>query len=103
MSEINFMEVLTRLRPDASWVPGETYEDIVWLDAEQSKPSLEECEEYWLTLEPRLVHEEILTSRQAAYREQSDPVYFQMQRGEASEQDWLDSVASVREQYPYPN
>ena len=38
-------DVLQQLRPAAEWVAyGDTYEDIVWLDEVQSKPSKEEVE-----------------------------------------------------------
>ena len=38
-------DVLQQLRPAAQWVAyGDTYEDIVWLDEVQSKPSKEEVE-----------------------------------------------------------
>lgn len=41
------------------------------------------------------------TQRAAAYPTQSDPIYFQWQRGLKTEQEWLDAVAAVHAQYPY--
>jgi hypothetical protein len=40
--------------------------------------------------------------RAAAYRDEADPLFFKVQRGEALEQDWLDKVAEIRARYPYP-
>jgi hypothetical protein len=40
--------------------------------------------------------------RRNAYAEASDPVFFSWQRGEAEQQDWLDAVKAVKDQYPYP-
>ena len=40
-------------------------------------------------------------SRAAAYPTQSDPIYFQWQRGVKTEQEWLDAVAAIHTQYPY--
>jgi hypothetical protein len=41
------------------------------------------------------------SQRAAAYQTQSDPIYFQWQRGLKTEQEWLDAVAAVHAQYPY--
>jgi hypothetical protein len=40
--------------------------------------------------------------RQAAYAAQSDPIFFLYQRGDATEQEWLDAVDAVKAQFPYP-
>lgn len=32
----------------------------------------------------------------------ADAIYMKWQRGEATEQDWLDKVQEIRERYPYP-
>lgn len=39
--------------------------------------------------------------RRHAYTLEADPLFFQWQRGEATEQDWLDKVAEIRDRYPY--
>lgn len=41
--------------------------------------------------------------RAAAYRDEADPLFFKYQRGEASEQEWLDKVEEIRERFPYPD
>jgi hypothetical protein len=40
-------------------------------------------------------------ARAAAYQSESDPLFFKWQRGEGTEQEWLDAVASIRDRYPY--
>ena len=40
--------------------------------------------------------------RAEAYRLEADPLFFKWQRGEATEQEWLDKVQQIRERYPYP-
>ena len=40
--------------------------------------------------------------RAAAYRDEADPLFFKVQRGEALEQEWLDKVTEIRARYPYP-
>lgn len=38
--------------------------------------------------------------RADAYRTKSDPLFFKWQRGEATEQQWLDKVAEIKAAYP---
>jgi hypothetical protein len=39
--------------------------------------------------------------RLAAYTLESDPIYFKWQRGEATQQEWLDKIAEIKARYPY--
>ena len=38
--------------------------------------------------------------RAQSYREESDPLFFKWQRGEATEQDWLAKVAEIKSRWP---
>ena len=40
--------------------------------------------------------------RQQQYAKLSDPIFMQYQRGEATEQEWLDAVQAVKDANPYP-
>ncbi len=40
--------------------------------------------------------------RRTDLRNEADPIFFKWQRGEATEQDWLDKVAEIRARYPKP-
>ena len=42
------------------------------------------------------------SNRQAAYTQEADPLFFKYQRGEATEQEWLDKIEEIRARYPYP-
>ena len=46
--------------------------------------------------------EEQQANRQDAYAAEADPIFFKYQRGEATEQEWLDKIEEIRERYPYP-
>lgn len=46
--------------------------------------------------------EEQEPKRAQAYREEADPIFFQAQRGKATQQDWLDKIAEIEARYPYP-
>ena len=39
--------------------------------------------------------------REAAYKTESDPINFMYQRGEATQQEWLDKVAEIKARFPY--
>jgi len=39
--------------------------------------------------------------RLLAYTAEADPIYFKWQRGEATQQEWLDKIAEIKARYPY--
>lgn len=41
----------------------------------------------------------IEAQRAEAYRNESDPLFFKSQRGEATQQEWLDKVAEIKARY----
>jgi uncharacterized protein (DUF1501 family) len=43
----------------------------------------------------------IRIARQQAFQVEADPLFFAWQRGENSEQAWIDKVAEIRARYPY--
>jgi hypothetical protein len=42
-------------------------------------------------------------SRAAAFAAEADPLFFQVQRGEALQEDYDAKVAEIRSRYPYPS
>ena len=42
------------------------------------------------------------TERRNAYEQESDPLFFKWQRGEATEQEWRAKVAEIQARYPNP-
>ena len=45
----------------------------------------------------------VTEARRTAYQLESDPIFFQWQRGESyTEQDWKDKVAEIDARLPYP-
>jgi len=46
--------------------------------------------------------EQAKAQRADAYRNEADPLFFKYQRGEGSEQEWLDKVQEIRDRFPYP-
>jgi hypothetical protein len=45
---------------------------------------------------------EVDALRHAAYVAESDPLFFQYQAGEITEQEWLDKRAEIKSRYPNP-
>jgi hypothetical protein len=42
------------------------------------------------------------SERQGAYIREADPLFFKWQRGEATEQEWLEKIAEIKARYPNP-
>lgn len=42
-------------------------------------------------------------NRAAAYAEESDPLFFKAQRGEATTDEWTAKVAEIKTRFPYPS
>lgn len=76
------------------------YDDITWLD-EREKPTREDCDSLWPFLRIELHNEDARTSRERAYREESDSLFFSFQRGESTEEEWLSKVNEIRSRFPY--
>jgi hypothetical protein len=46
--------------------------------------------------------EEADNARKAAYASEADPLFFKSQRGEVTEQVWLDKIEEIKARYPKP-
>jgi hypothetical protein len=51
---------------------------------------------------PVPTREEVEQARQAAYQQTADPLFFEYQRGDATEAEWLAAVQAVKDAHPYP-
>jgi len=50
----------------------------------------------------QVAYDQVTFNRQQGYQSTSDPIFMQYQRGEATEQEWLDAVQAVKDANPYP-
>ena len=57
---------------------------------------------FWIAEGPIVNYEDAKLRRRYAYQCESDPIYFQWQRGLKTEQEWADKVAEINARYPYP-
>ena len=98
----NYPAVLTATHPGAQWsLSGNDYATLQWYD-DTPKPTQAELDAAWPAVQQARQQAEVETQRKNAYREEADPLFFSYQRGEVTEQEWLDAVDSIRARYPYP-
>jgi hypothetical protein len=48
----------------------------------------------------QLKAEEADRARKMAYQFEADPLFFKAQRGEVTQQEWLDKIAEIKARYP---
>ena len=93
--------VISKIRPSAKWsLDQNRFETLRWFD-ESEKPSYQEILDAWEDLSLELENKKIEDSRRAAYREESDPIFFEYQRGDVEKEVWLAKVREIKERYPY--
>lgn len=75
-------------------------QDEVSFDHEPTEEELKAAFPNYLTAKADRNNQLATLNRAAAYKEESDPIFFKWQRGEATEQEWLDKVAEIKARYP---
>lgn len=99
---IRISEALQSLRPGAEWVlRGNEYAGLEWLDTKQSQPTEAEVAAEVARLQAELPNKIAKQNRAEAYKLEADPLFFKAQRGEATQQEWLDKVAEIQQRFPY--
>jgi len=99
----DYAAALSSIRPGAGWsMSGNDLATLEWFD-ETEPPTQAELDAAWPQVQYDREYARVQAERQAAYVAESDPVFFRWQRGQATEQDWLDAVASVNAAHPYPD
>jgi hypothetical protein len=51
--------------------------------------------------QPRPTNEEQAELRRQAYEKEADPIFFLIQRGEATQEQWQAKITEIKERYPY--
>jgi hypothetical protein len=86
----------------AEWtLNGDDYAGLTWL-SDSPKPTEAELVALWPEVQYERAYEAVEQRATTAYRETADPIFFQYQRGDATEQEWLDAVQAVKDAHPYP-
>ena len=98
----DYVAVLTTNYLGAQWsLSNNDYDTLAWLD-DTPKPSQAELDAAWPAVQQQQAQAEVDQQRHAAYIAESDPLFFQWQRGEATAQAWRDKVAEIQTRYPDP-
>jgi hypothetical protein len=99
---MDIAQILSRKYSGTEWaLNGEDYTGLTWL-SESTKPSKKELEALWPAVQYEVAYEQVEKARQHAYRETSDALFFEYQRGDATEAEWLTAVQAVKDAHPYP-
>jgi hypothetical protein len=99
---MNIPAILTRKYPGTFWaLDGDTYAGLDWKD-DTAKPTEAELEALWPQVQYEIAYERVEQARQIAYQTTSDPLFFEYQRGDATEAEWLAAVQAVKDAHPYP-
>jgi hypothetical protein len=94
--------ILTKKFAGALWsLNGDEYAGLEWFD-DSPKPTKKQLEALWPEVQYETVRAAVQAERQAAYIRDADPLFFGYQRGENTEQEWLDAVQAVKDAHPYP-
>lgn len=101
MSAPDYAAILTATYPGALWtLDGVEYAGLTWQDV-SPKPSQAELDAAWPQVQKDVANRAAERNRQAAYQVEADPLFFGWQRGENTQQDWLDKVEEIRARFPY--
>ena len=94
--------ILTKRFPGSEWtLSGDNYSGLNWI-SEGKKPTKKSLEAEWAQVEYETACEQVEADRQVAYRDTADPIFFEFQRGDKTEAEWLDAVQAVKDANPYP-
>jgi len=99
---VDIAKVLTRRYAGSEWtLDGDDYTGLTWL-SDTPKPTKKALEALWAQVEYETAYARVEQARQAQYQATTDPMFFEFQRGDVTEQAWLDAVQAVKDANPYP-
>jgi hypothetical protein len=98
----DYAMVLTTNYPGKQWTLDGEYSTLVWLSA-GNPPTQAELDAAWPQVDYDNQVAAIEATRRTQYEAQSDGLFFAWQRGDATEVQWLDAVAKVKSDNPYPS
>lgn len=94
--------VLTRKYSECLWeLHGFEYDGLVWLDPTE-KPTQEELESQYAQVLYEIEYKKVEDARRAAYSQNTDPLFFSYQRGEATKEEWEAAIQEIKLAHPYP-
>lgn len=80
--------------------PVKTINGVHYILSDAEKAEIAARESQWQVGATARAETQAAQSRRAAYEKESDPLFFLYQRGEATQQQWLDKIAEIKQRYP---
>jgi hypothetical protein len=94
--------ILTTKYPGSLWsLDGDEYSGLDWR-SDTPKPTEKQLSDLWPSVQYEVAYEQVEQNRAQAYRATSDPIFFEYQRGDKTEAEWLAAVQAVKTANPYP-
>jgi hypothetical protein len=95
-------KILSSRFTGSEWtLDGDDYTGLTWL-SETPKPTKKALEALWAEVQYETAYARVEQARQTEYQATTDPLFFRFQRGDVTEQAWLDAVQTVKDANPYP-
>jgi hypothetical protein len=99
---MDIAQILSRKFAGTEWsLNGDDYAGLTWL-SEGEAPTEKQLEALWPEVQYEVAYEQVEQARSQAYQKDSDPIFFQYQRGDKTEAEWLAAVEAVKAAHPYP-
>ena len=86
----------------SGWAIGNNPAKIILWENEAPQPTVQELKIAAPAGAYQRDYDAVTVARQAGYQQTSDPIFMQYQRGETTQQAWLDAVQAVKDANPYP-
>ena len=103
----DYPAILSAVRPGAAWTffgESNDYSALTWLD-DSEKPTQDELDAAWPQVQWQREHDAVRDIRQRLYKTETDPMFFEWQRGEGTStvEDWKDAVQAIKDAHPFPS
>ena len=99
---MDITQILASKYAGAEWtLSGDDYNGLTWL-SDTPKPTKKALEALWPEVQHETAYARVEQARLTEYQATTDPLFFEFQRGDVTEQAWLDAVQAVKDAHPYP-
>jgi len=99
---MDITQILSRKYAGELWtLEGDDYTGLTWV-SDTPKPTKKALEALWAEVQYETAYARVEQARRAEYQATTDPMFFEFQRGDVTEQAWLDAVQAVKDANPYP-
>lgn len=101
--KFGIMDALLSLRPGAQWsVDGNSYQGLVWLDKNQTQPTLKEVQQEIQRLQADYDSKEYQRKRAAEYPPITDYLDAVVKGDLSQQQAYIDACLAIKAKYPKP-